>query len=413
MRRKWILAALGMTLLLTSCGHSAGKSQSEAEPLDQQEREAVLAMLDKSIVEAQNAFGLRLYQQLETEQKSGNNVILSPYSISAALALAYNGSAGETKAEMEKVLGWTGMEQDQVNKGNSQLRLLLERGSGVMVNTANSIWIQEGFTLQEDYLNRLKEFYDAQAYSADLASNAFVKDINKWVDQQTGGMIKELYQDPPGLTAALVNTIYFNGRWEHVFNPEFTKKESFTQADGSVQEVPMMTMERRYDYKESEAWQAVKLPYGDGRMYMLVILPSETSSLEELHTLLWKDASLWDTDYSYETVKLGLPRFKAEGSVRLEDTLEAMGLEKATDPRQADFSGITKESGLFISQVLHKTVVDVNEEGTEAAAVTAIGMAGSAPPEKPIEMTVNRPFFFAIVERDTGAWLFMGGIRQL
>ncbi|NMO96123.1 serpin family protein [Paenibacillus lemnae] len=419
MNKKCFFILLGLALLTSACGSSSpgeGGAQQPAvqtKPLDQKEREAVLTKLDKSIIKAQNNFGLQLHQQIAGEQSMSGNLLLSPYSISGALALAYNGSAGETSEEMKQVLGWSGLTMDEINEGNSQLRLLLERGSGVTLNTANSIWIQQEYTLQEDYLARLQDFYKAEAHTADLSSEIFVKDINQWVEQQTDGMIKELYEKPPDIVAALVNTIYFNGGWMQTFDPEFTSEQDFKLDDGSLKKVPMMHMEHGFSYKESENWQAVRLPYGDGRMHMLVIVPRESSSLVQLHEQLWKDPSLWEKDYTFEIVKLGLPKFKAESTLELIDVMKALGMSTATNSMKADFSGMTGSKGLFISEVKHKAIVDIDEEGTEAAAVTAVGMEESgAPPEKPIEMTADRPFFFAIEDRDTGAWLFMGSVHD-
>ena len=424
MKRNWIALGLGLMLALTACEISGAKDRHGADqavgqnpeqpmPLDQKEREAILTKLDERIAEAENAFGLRLHRELTKTTGKTDNLVLSPYSISTALALAYNGSAGQTAAEMEKVLGWKGMGLDKVNEGNSQLKSLLEKGAGVTLNIANAVWVQKGYAFQENYLNRVKTSYGAEARSADLSSQAFVEEINGWVDQKTNGMIKGIYQNPPEANSVLVNAIYFNGGWMDEFNPEYTKEENFSLPDGSVKKVPMMRIEEGFGYKESKEWQAVRLPYGDGRMHMLVILPRESSSLEQVHKKLWKDPSVWMDDYSFETVKLGLPKFKAESDLKLEKVLDGLGMKSAVDPQKADFSGMIDGLPLFIGEVKQKSIVDVDEKGTKAAAVTAVGMPTSAAvPMEPVEMTVNRPFFFAIEDRDTRTWIFMGSVNR-
>lgn len=417
MNRKWILWGLCILLVLPACGinESTDKQHSQKEgrqlTLDPEERAAVLDKLDKKIVEAQNAFGLRLHQKI-SKQGTGDNVIISPYSLSAALALAYNGSAGDTAKEIERVLGWSDMGLAQVNDANGQLKSLLEHGGGVTLNIANSVWIQNQFVIKESYLNVVKDRYDAEIKMTDLSHDDSVKEINSWVDQKTNGKITELYKDPPFTKAVLINAVYFNGGWMDEFDPQRTKEENFTLADGTVKRVPMMKQERGFSYKESDKWQAVRLPYGDGRMHMLVVVPSKESSLNELHKELWKDPSIWQDEYSFETVKLELPRFKAELSAELTDVLKAAGIRKAFDPETADFSAMA-ESPLYIGRVQHKVVVDVKEKGTEAAAVTSIDMpTGAAPLQNPIKMIADRPFFFAIEDRDTETWLFMGSVTN-
>ena len=421
------LISLGLMMVLSACGIDKTVKEDGSKPvdsgsdqaapalvdqLDADERAAVLKQLDPQLVKAENDFGLRLHRQLITIKEGGENVIFSPYSISTALALAYNGSAGETALEMEKVLGWTGLDRTQVNEGNQQLKLLLERGSGVILNVANSAWVHQDFTLKDSYLDQIRESYDAEIHTADLKSDAFVKDINDWVALKTKGMIRELYNKPLGEDdkAVLVNAIYFNGGWKDKFNAENTKEEAFTLDDGSVQKVPMMRIEQRFGYKETDSWQSIRIPYGDGRVNMLVILPGESSSLEELHRQLWKEPEIWKGSYETAEVNLRLPRFKAEAEAELADTLQRLGLKLPFDENHADFSDMAEVS-VFISKISHKAVVDVNEEGTEAAAVTGVVMTAESAPEM-VNMTVNRPFFFAIEDRDTGAWLFMGSVYK-
>lgn len=425
MRKRQVLIGLCLLLGLTACAQDSGLQQGEpqgsapqqpkAKELSVNERKEVLGKVDTGMVNAQNAFGLRLHQALsDNPEYTSDNLIISPYSITQALALAYNGTAGDTAAEMSDMLGWKGMKTADINEGNRQLRSLLENGGGVELNVANSVWHRPGLKLKEAYLKAVKDGYGAEVVETDLKSGDALKAINKWVYDKTGGMIPAIYEDPPGGVAVLINAIYFNGGWMDEFDPAHTVDEAFTLADGSTRKVPMMKREGQYSYKEGESWQAVRIPYGDGRMHMLVILPKVSSSMDELHQLLWKDTSVWKDDYSFETVRLDLPKFKLEQSFELPDALRGLGMVKAFDAGEADFSNMAEEGdGFWIDHVQHKIIVDVSEKGTKAAAVTAVGITESAePPAQPVVMKINRPFFFAIEDRDTGTWLFMGSVLR-
>jgi len=423
MRVRRVLTGLCLLLGLTACAQGSGiqpgesqsnvHRQSKVKELSEPERKEVLGKVDIGMVKAQNDFGLRLHQELsKIAGQESANLIISPYSITQALALAYNGAGGETAVEIANVLGWKGMNAADINEGNRSLRSLLENGGGVVLNVANSVWYSPGLKLKEAYNKTVKAEYSAEVRETDLEQEEGMKAINQWVNKQTGGMIPTIYDEPPGGAAVLINAIYFNGGWRNEFDPARTVDEPFTLPDGTNKSVPMMKQEGRYGYKEEESWQAIRIPYGDGRMHMLVILPKESSSIDELHQQLWRDASVWKEGYSFESVQLGLPKFKAEQGFELSDNLKGLGMVQAFDYGRADFSSMAEEGDeLFIDHVKHRTIVDVSEKGTEAAAVTAVAVeSGAAPPSEPIVMNINRPFFFAIEDRDTGTWLFMGSV---
>jgi len=420
--RTWmtVITCASLLIWLTACGQGgklpteSGKKaeqQKKVKMLSEAERNNVLAKVDQDMTLAGRNFALRLHQSLAQELEQ-ENLILSPYSITQALALAYNGAAGDTAAEMSATLGWKEKPLADVNEGNQQLSTLLERGNGVVLNVANSVWYQQGVAMKKDYLNTLQDSYGAEAKGTNLGEDTAMDQMNDWVNKKTEGMIPSIFSEPPGGVAVLINAIYFNGGWKDEFDPANTVDESFTLASGHNAQIPMMKREGKYEYKEGEDWQAIRIPYAEGQMHMLVILPKASSSLAELHQELWEDASAWQEDFSYETVKLSLPRFKAEQSFELPKTLQELGMVKAFDPLEADFSAMAEGGdGFYIDEVKHKAIVDVSETGTKAAAVTSVGIAASAEsPSKPIEMDVNRPFFFAIEDRDTGSWVFMGSV---
>lgn len=425
MRKKKILTGLCLLVGLTACAQGGGiqpgetqgiaHKQTKVKELSAQERKEVLSKINTGMVEAQNDFGLRLHQALSNNPEyRSDNLIISPYSVTQALALAYNGTAGGTAAEMSGVLGWKDMNVADINDGNRQLRSLLENGGGVVLNVANSVWHQPGLEMKKTYLQAVKDSYRAEVKEADLLHADAVDAINRWVNDKTSGMIPSIYDKPPGGVAVLINAIYFNGGWMDEFDPASTVDEEFTLSDGTTQKIPMMKREGRYGYKEGESWQAIRIPYGDGRMHMLVILPKESSSMDELQQQLWKDASVWKGDFPHETIQLGLPKFKVEQTFELPDALQSLGMIQAFDRDAADFSAMAADGEKFwIDKIKHKTVVDVSEKGTEAAAITAVGIeTTAAEPTEPIAMNINRPFFFAIEDRDTGTWLFMGSVLK-
>ncbi|GIO95230.1 serine protease inhibitor [Paenibacillus lautus] len=425
MRKRKVLTGLCLLMGLTACAQGSeiqsGEPQAivhkqpKVKELSAQERKEVLGKVDTGMVKAQNDFGLRLHQALSNspEYKSGN-LIISPYSITQALALAYNGTAGDTAAEMSDVLGWKGMSVADINEGNRQLRSLLENGGGVVLNVANSVWHQPGLEMKKTYLKAVKDSYGVEVRETDLMQEEAMNAINQWVKDKTSSMIPTIYDEPPGGVAVLINAVYFNGGWMDEFDPANTVDEEFTLSDGTTQKIPMMKRKGRYSYKEGESWQAIRIPYGDGRMHMLVILPKESSSMDELQQQLWKDTSVWKGDFPHETIQLGLPKFKVEQTFELPDALQSLGMIQAFDRDAADFSAMAHDGEKFwIEKIKHKTVVDVSEKGTVAAAITAVGIeTGAVLTTEPIVMNINRPFFIAIEDRDTGAWLFMGSVLR-
>jgi serpin B len=405
LKKRWI--GLGLVLaLLPSCSGSGTVMTLE-------QRRQAAEQIDSRYVQAENGFGLKLHQMLTEQAKDGENPVLSPYSVATALAIAYTGSAGETAAEMAGTLGWTGMDVEDVVKANRQLRELLETNGGdVVFRTANSIWYRKGIPMKKPFLDGGKADFDAEIRAVDFSSRSAVDAINRWVDKRTNGKIDRMIEDPPGndQIAVLLNAVYFNGAWEDPFPKGATREEPFTLTDGTTKTVPMMRQTGHYAYAENESWQAVRLPYGDGRLKMLVIVPKSPATLDDLHRQLWSDPSAWQTDFQSRNVDLKMPRFKTETDVRLVEALRRLGMEAAFDRDRGDFSNMADIKPLYISDVRHRTFVEVHEEGTEAAAATSIGIAGASAPANPVRMTVDQPFFFAIEDAQTKAWLFVGSI---
>ncbi|WP_051250743.1 serpin family protein [Paenibacillus harenae] len=418
MARKAMIAATAAVILLSSCGQSDSK---DPKPISVSERSQLSKQTDPRAAQATNAFGLELAAKLLRDTK-GQNMVISPISIAQALSMTLNGAVGPTREQMLKTMHMEGLSSDELNDGQRKLRELLRQpGPGVKLSMANSLWIQQEWPFHKPYLDRMNTVYDAELYERELSDPAVMKEINKWVDKQTNGLIPTILDEPvPEMTKLLLmNALYFDGNWETPFEPEDTKDRDFTDSDGKVRSVPFMHQEGGFEYEETETYQAVRLPYGDGQMGMLIVQPRINSDRTALASKLLADPDFWTKRMDHLNGRLALPKFRAESKFELSELLKAMGMSLPFDPNRADFSEMADMSGvqeqrLYINKVLHKTLVDVSEHGTEAAAVTMIGMdAGSAPPEGNFEMTVDRPFLFAIQDLQSGVLLFVGSVKTL
>ena len=362
-----------------------------------------------SVASANTKFGFNLLTALR-EDESVENIFISPLSISIALTMTYNGAVGETERAMAEVLEIEGLDRDTVNRSNRTLRESLgNRGPKVELSIANSIWSRQGVEFNPDFLNRNREFFGAEVASLDFSSPQALERINGWVNTNTNGKIKKIFQEiDPRTLLILINAIYFKGSWQEEFDKSKTREEVFHLSDGSEKRVPMMRREGAYPYFRGDNFEAASLPYGDGDVSMYIFLPNRDSNLNEFLDGL--NAERWAGWLSqFPTVRedslMILPRFKLTYQVTLNDTLKAMGMEIAFSSG-ADFSGMGPS--FFISEVRHKALVEVNEEGTEAAAVTVVVGVKSVPPI----FRVDRPFFFAIYDSRTKTILFMGIVRE-
>ena len=360
-----------------------------------------------SVASANTRFGFKLLQDLR-EREPGGNIFISPLSISIALTMTYNGAVGETERAMAEVLEIDELDLYTVNHSNKALRDSLEDPDPkVEISIANSIWSRQGVDFNANFLERNRLFFGAEIAALDFSSPQAIATINEWVDTNTNGKIKKIVDriDPQTLLF-LINAIYFKGNWQDEFDPSRTRPGTFQLPNGSEKQVQMMRREGAYPYFRGENFEATSLPYGDGRVSMYIFLPNRDSNLNKflgnLNTDNWMG---WISQFGNRRQTMMLPRFKLEYEVTLNDTLKALGMEIAFDSG-ANFSGIGP--GLFISEVKHKTFVEVNEEGTEAAAVTAVPMPASVPPT----FRVDRPFFFAIYDAETETILFMGTVTE-
>jgi serpin B len=399
----WVWAVLALGFLAAACD-SAQVDTPEIRSLTSDER---------AVVEASNAFGIRLYASLAAATP-GENLFLSPTSVSMALGMTVNGAAGQTRQELVDALGNASMTVDALNAASASLLDYLQ-GLDPLVQTelANAIWHEATFIPQPAFIQANATYYDAAVEALDFRAPAAVDVINGWVDEKTHGKIQRIVDGiPQDAVMYLVNAIYFKGSWTYAFDPEQTQDRGFTNVDGSLATVPTMAMKATVPYQKQDAYAAIDLPYGGGPFRMTIVVPEDPSALPALIAGL--DAEAWRDlvdGFDDREVNVFLPRFTVEYSETLNDALKALGIRDVFDEHRADLSGIQSDADLFVSRVLHKAFVDVNEEGTEAAAVTAVevGVRSAGPDdEEQIFFRADRPFLYAIREMHSGAILFIG-----
>ena len=369
------------------------------------------------VASANSKFGLNLYSQLHQKSES-KNIFFSPSSVSWCLSMLFNGAGGNTKQEMAQALQIGTLSLQELNSGYGEWRnTWVKPDPKVEIDIANSIWSKRGLAFRPEFLQTNKNFYAAEVSELDFNDPNSLSVINSWVKNKTRGKIEKIIdQISADSVLFLINAIYFKGKWTTEFDPAKTKEENFLAHQGKQEKVKMMRQRGDYQYQEQAEFQSVSLPYGDGRLSMLVFLPSKDSNLKKFHqSLTDENWEKWMTQYEKSEGTIGLPRFRIEYEMNLNDSLKALGVRKAFDPGEADFDAmITGPQKAYVSQVKHKAFVEVNEEGTEAAAATSgeIRVVSMPLPEKTFQMIVDRPFFFAIRDSSTGAVLFMGSVSD-
>jgi serine protease inhibitor len=374
-----------------------------------------LTSLEKSIVDSDNRFGLKLFQEIVKTQKD-TNIFISPLSVSMALGMTLNGADGATKQAMEQTLELVGLTEKQINESyKSLIDLLVGLDPKVIFQIANSIWYRQGVLVEQPFIDLNQNYFNALVSSLDFSNPQAVKTINDWVDENTNGKIKEILDRiDPAAVMFLINAIYFKGTWTYEFNKEYTLDDLFNRPDGSQVDCKMMQQSNDFMYAQTADFQIIDLPYGDGMFSMTVILPIPQKSIDELiNQMDANQLKSWLELLKQQKGTLQLPHFKVEWELKLNEVLTKLGMGIAFNPFGADFSRITKQMALYIEFVKHKTFVQVDEEGTEAAAVTVVGLYESTGGgSSGFFMRVDRPFIFAIREHHSGTILFIGKIVE-
>lgn len=364
------------------------------------------------VVNASNQFALDLYSEYE---EGDGNIFFSPYSVSSALAMAYEGARGETAEEIQSVFHFP---EDNVRRGGFK-SLYQEindtgRSDNYTIHTANALWAQKDYEFLDSYFNIVKRYYGGEVTNLDFSKpEASRERINSWVEEQTNDKIEDLLPAGsinPMTRLMLTNAVYFKGDWLKQFNKTETEEREFHTGNNTV-EVPMMHCRAELNYTETKNTQILELPYTGKEISMLVLLPKE--NLETLEdSLTTQNLSKWRQDLVNRKVNVYLPRFELETKYFMKNTLKEMGMRTAFSSK-ADFSGMTGNQDLFIDQVIHQAYVKVNEEGTEAAAATAVILRStSTKPQETPTFKADHPFIFIIQQKETGNILFIGRLTN-
>jgi serpin B len=360
-------------------------------------------------------FAIDLFKTVAAN-RANENVLVSPLSVHTALTMTYTGAEGETEKAMGKTLGLSN-KQEAAGQTKAKLESLRNPGAKTKLEIANALFGDKNISFRPDFLKTTRENFDAELNSLDFGnSEAALKTINDWVAKQTHGKITSIL-DSIGKDAILylVNAVYFKGLWSEPFDKKQTSSETFFSPD-KAEKVPTMHMHSdEFQYFETPEFQALMLPYNDKRLSLLIFLPAKNKNLQSFENSLdQKKFENYTQAFRKREGSLSLPKFKIEDKMLLNEPLGKMGMGIAFDPDRADFKKMVNlKANVYISKVLHKTFMEVNEEGTEAAAVTAVEMSVATammPTNPPFEMKVNRPFFIALRDWKTGTILFAGHV---
>ncbi|MBW4476498.1 MAG: serpin family protein [Tolypothrix brevis GSE-NOS-MK-07-07A] len=415
--RRYVLAAAGVMLMgVLGCSQVNDSTSAIAKsPLANSESPSTKKTVtpDTKVVAANTKFGFKLFSEV-LKKDSKDNIFVSPSSVAIALAMTYNGASGSTQQAMAKALELQGITLEEINSSNAALKALLENTDPkVQLKIANSLWANKDTSFKSEFIQRNKDFYQAKVTNLDFKDSRSSNVINTWVNENTNGKINKIVEKiEPSQVLFLINAIYFKGSWKNEFDKKQTAEYPFYIESDKQKKHPMMSQTGDYKYLENEQFQAVSLPYGkDGKISFYVFLPKQNNSkafYENLNSDNWEK---WMAQFSKQEGFIRLPRFKINYDITLNDALSDLGMGEAFTGK-ANFSAMGKN--LAISQVKHQTFVEVNEEGTEAAAATSVGIVATSVVEKPkpFRMIVDRPFFCAVRDNQTGSVLFMGSIVE-
>ena len=408
----WLFVTVMVATTFTvSCEKAEDHKQPE-EPVN-----ISIEPYQKEIIDSANSFAFGLFNSAINDAKGGGNILISPFSVTTALSMALNGAAGETYEDMRGTLGFNNKTIDQIN--DTYLKLIKEMvpvDSRVILGIANSVWVEKQFQAKEEFINALKEFYEAEARTIDKTDPYAVKTVNDWIAEKTHDKIKNMLDElNPDMVMLLINAIYFNGKWKYSFDKSETKEKPFYLNGNNPEQVPMMHIKTSLNAVGTDNVTIADIPYGQGNFSMVVVLPDEGTGTEEIAGALTE--SLWNNwitllETNKHDVSLSMPKFKYEYKRTLNDDLKNMGMGIAFSDL-ADFSNIS-DIPVMISTVLHQAFIENNEEGTEAAAATVVEFTNtSVNPGSAVESVIlDRPFLYFIRECSTGTILFTGRVND-
>ncbi|PWT89470.1 MAG: proteinase inhibitor I4 serpin [Acidobacteria bacterium] len=373
-----------------------------------------MAQNPNPVTSAYTTFGFKLFSEITNQMKG--NVVYSPSSIAWCLSMVLNGAKGQTRDEIARALEVNGINLDDVNAAYSTNGNVSD--PMVELDIANSLWGKQGIPFKKTFLDTNKRYYGAEVSSLNFDDPGSVQMINTWVKTKTRGKIDKIIDQIDAASVLfLINAVYFKGTWTHQFQADQTKNDTFTTASGTQKQVPFMHQQHSFRYYEEPDFQAMSLPYGEGRLSMYIFLPAKNIGITKFQsTLTGTNWEKWMSGFEKTEGTIALPKFRAEDEIDLNDTLKAIGIRSAFQPQMADFSDMVDsvKGNAFLSSVKHKAFAEVDEHGTEAAAVTMgeIQMTSVMANPKTFQMIVNRPFVFAIRDDRNGTLLFLGLVND-
>ena len=409
--RNYIFGIIAAAVCLSACEPADPELKHEPMPC----KPYSLTKAQSEMVNGGNSFAFNLLEAVSKDEKfTGKDFMVSPLSISLLLGAMNNGATGQTSEEILNALGFENCTAADINEySKAILQGCPEVDNLVKVKIANAVAIKEGLKLKKGFSEALSTYYDAYVRSMKFDDTA-VKEINSWCNRQTEGMIPKIIDEiEPETVLIALNSIYFNGVWATQFPKDKTKKESFNGIDGKSGKVSMMHVEELFEHSSNDIWSTVRLPYGNGSYNMYVLLPHEGHSIAEVISAL--DADTWEAEklrMKQRKVDLKLPAFETETEVGLVKIMKSLGMKRAFDPYQAEFNemlGLTYDR-VYLGLLKQKSKIKVNEEGTEAAAVTVGGFFGTSVqlPSEPVTFHADRPFIYLIQEQSSNAIFFIG-----
>ncbi len=405
MRKRLVLCLLlAASLVLSQCR----RMPTETEPPIDVLPSRPLSLSEQQIVSSGSAFSVNLLKAVNANAQN-DNVFISPLSASMALSMTLNGAQGATRDSMRRALQLVGLDSLAMNQASQSLIALLTRlDAKVRLQIANSIWARQGFEVEPTFLNVNRVHFNAEVQALDFFNPSAVGTINEWVNRATNGIIPTIIDRINGdVVMYLINAIYFKAQWRQQFKPENTRDGEFFVTNTLRKNVKMMNRtDASLGYFVDREVQVADLPYGDSLYSMTILMPNSPTTIDAfIASLTESRLQTWLQGLRPTTMMLSLPRWKFEYENLLNGELTSMGMGIAFDERRADFRGINRNGRLFISKVKQKAFVEVNEEGTEAVAVTSVGISVTNGPPM---FLANRPFLYLIRERTTGAILFVG-----
>jgi serpin B len=405
------LFIIACSIIISSCDSKmSDDSFIKSEPI-----KIALTSNEVQITANNNNFAMDFFSALYKNSENTENIIISPFSVSMALAMVWNGAEEETKQAIQDAIGMGNYPQSEVNSYFKKMNdALLKTDPNTKLAIANSIWANKGFPVKQSFYDVNKNWYNAETRELDFSSPDALKTINKWCSDNTNGLIDKILEEiPENMRMYLLNALYFKGIWSSRFDANDTKKLPFYKEDGTSVSVDMMHQNTNLNYYADENLTLTSLGYGNGAFSMVFVLPQQNVTFDNMLVLLQQPDYFNNCLQNSFTadVDLYIPKFKIEYEEMLNKTLESLGMGIAFNRSLANFSGIS-DIPLFISMVKQKAYIDVNEKGTEAAAVTAVGMEVTSAIEEPQKVTfrADHPFLFAIRENSTGTILFMGKV---